>query len=101
MSNGAEPAPAAAFDPPRRADWERLVDGALSRTGSRPEDLITTTDDDIAIRPLYTADDTVPEAGQPGLPPFVRGARPEGNVLTGWDVRARHADPDPAAATEA
>ncbi len=101
MSNGAEPAPAAGFEPPRRADWERLVDGALSRTGSRPEDLITTTDDGIAIRPLYTADDAAPEAGQPGLPPFVRGARPEGNVLTGWDVRARHADPDPAAANEA
>ena len=30
--------------------------------------------------------------------PFMRGAQPLGNVLTGWDIRQEHAHPDPAVA---
>jgi methylmalonyl-CoA mutase len=48
------------------------------------------------VRPLYTADDAPPApAGAPGSAPYVRGATADGPTLTGWDVRQRHADPDP------
>ena len=50
---------------------------------------------------LYT-EEIFPTAGDPGgLPgysPFVRGARPLGNALAGWDIRQEHAHPDPAVA---
>jgi methylmalonyl-CoA mutase len=87
---------ASEFEPHERAQWQRLVDGVLRKRGGRPEDLITTTDVGIDIRPLYTAEDGAPPAGLPGLAPFIRGRRPEGHVATGWDVRALHAHPDPA-----
>ena len=58
--------------------------------------LATTTYDGIALAPLYTADTVVPAAGLPGLAPFVRGGHPLGAVVGGWDVRQRHAHPDPA-----
>ncbi len=94
MSNGAEVgaelALAAEFDAPSRRDWERLVEKVLDRVGGDWDRLVTTTYDGIEIQPLYTVDDPVPPAGLPGLPPFVRGARPDGHVLTGWDVRARY-----------
>jgi methylmalonyl-CoA mutase len=92
--------------------------------GTDPElALASTTYDGITVKPLYTADDappvaagelpgqvappaaTRPQAGGPatqvaggppvslpGAPPFVRGSSVDG---TGWDVRQRHADPDP------
>ncbi|TLW89585.1 methylmalonyl-CoA mutase [Saccharomonospora piscinae] len=115
MSNGAEPATAvdadtgpalgAEFDTPDRQDWERLVDRVLERTGRGRDSLVTTTDDGIHLHPLYTANDTDdgtgPPTGVPGLPPFVRGARPDGAVLAGWDVRARHDGRDPGAVNEA
>ncbi|NIJ14057.1 methylmalonyl-CoA mutase [Saccharomonospora amisosensis] len=101
MTNVAELPLAAEFDRPDRADWERLVEAVLSKTGSRPEDLITRTYEGIAIQPLYTAADVAPAAGFPGLSPFVRGSRPEGHVLTGWDVRASHTHPDPAVTNRA
>ncbi|GLZ48577.1 methylmalonyl-CoA mutase [Actinomycetospora sp. NBRC 106375] len=54
--------------------------------------LATVTDDGIAIGALYAAEDAPPAAtGVPGLSPFVRGARPEGQVAEGWLVRQRHA----------
>lgn len=31
----------------------------------------------------------------------MRGGRPQGSAVSGWDVRQRHADPDPARAAEA
>lgn len=96
MTNVAELPLAAEFDRPDRADWERLVEAVLSKTGSRPEALITHTYEGIAIQPLYTAADEAPPSGYPGLSPFVRGSRPQGHVLTGWDVRALHTHPDPA-----
>jgi methylmalonyl-CoA mutase len=43
----------------------------------------------------------VDAAGVPGVAPYVRGARAGGPVPTGWDVRQRHADPDPARTREA
>ncbi|RZS36796.1 heterodimeric methylmalonyl-CoA mutase small subunit [Herbihabitans rhizosphaerae] len=100
---------AAEFAAPERAEWQRLVAGVLRKlgavgenfTGDAEELLASTTYDGITLRPLYTSDDVSPPAGMPGLPPFTRGSRPEGHLATGWDVRARHADPDPVAAKRA
>jgi methylmalonyl-CoA mutase len=91
---------AADFPAATRDQWRELVGKVLRRSGTEFDDpeaaLATRTFDGFDLHPLYTADDTAPDAGFPGLPPYVRGARPDGQVLTGWDVRQRHADPDPA-----
>ncbi|OLR90476.1 methylmalonyl-CoA mutase family protein [Actinokineospora bangkokensis] len=92
-----------------REQWQELVAGVLRKSGAYPQDfdgaaeslLSTRTYDGVVLSPLYTADDAAPPAGFPGLPPFTRGGRPEGNVAGGWDVRQRHADPDPAATAKA
>lgn len=101
---------AADFPAPDHARWQQLVAAVLRKSGvlkddseKHPERLLTsTTYDGITLQPLYTAAD-LPEAsaGLPGLPPFVRGDRPEGRVATGWDTRVLHLDPDPAAANTA
>src|SRR5438034_3786219 len=103
---GSLPVLGAGFDTPDRSAWQELVAGVLRKSGRLPEDftgapddlLTNTTYDGITLRPLYTARDGAPPAGFPGLPPFVRGAAPQG---TGWDVRARHANPDVAATKQA
>src|SRR5262249_50771449 len=58
----------------------------------------------IDVQPVYTRRDRPGEdnpTGFPGLPPFVRGARPLGAVRTGWDLRQEHAHPDPAVTNQA
>jgi methylmalonyl-CoA mutase len=100
---------ATAFDVPGRADWQQLVAAVLQKSGALPEDLpgapesllTGKTYDGLEIQPLYTAEDQAPPAGFPGLPPFVRGTKPEGSVGAGWDVRVRHAHPDPAVTNKA
>jgi methylmalonyl-CoA mutase len=100
---------AAEFAKPTRDQWRELVAGVLRKSGAladgsdiEPESLlVSTTYDGIAVQPLYTADDTGTETGFPGLPPFVRGSRPEGSVAAGWDVRAQHAQADPRATNKA
>lgn len=100
---------AAEFDRPDKAQWRELVAGVLRKSGALPEGLddapesvlSSRTYDGIEIQPLYTAEDAAAPTGMPGLPPFVRGARPEGHVGTGWEVRALVADPDPVAANRA
>ena len=81
-----------------RADWEDLVAAVLRRSGRPADDpvaaLTSTTYDGIPVRPLYTAADAI-DPGSPGARPYVRGATADGPTLTGWDVRQRHADPDP------
>jgi len=103
MSAPPDPLPLAAeFPPAGRDQWIELVTGVLRRSG-RTDDadpvaaLSSTTYDGISVLPLYTAADapTVP-VGTPGSAPYVRGATADGPTLTGWDVRQRHADPDPA-----
>jgi methylmalonyl-CoA mutase len=97
------------FPAPERDRWRELVAGVLRKSGrdleSAPdaveELLVTHLCDGVDIAPLYTADDARPPVGVPGLAPYVRGARPLGANPDGWDVRARHADPDPAATAEA
>jgi methylmalonyl-CoA mutase len=110
MTTPPEQLPLAAdFPAPTRQDWRELVRAVLVRAGrstagdaEAPEDLLAaTTYDGIRIAPLYTADDPTPDAGLPGLPPFTRGGRPDGTTARGWDVRARHDDPDPAAVNTA
>ncbi|HWD06560.1 MAG TPA: methylmalonyl-CoA mutase subunit beta [Amycolatopsis sp.] len=89
---------AAEFPAADRARWQELVAGVLRKSGRLPEDfagapeskLVTRTYDGIDIQPLYTAADAPGDLGFPGLAPFVRGARPEGVIGTGWDVRVRH-----------
>ncbi|WP_236795677.1 methylmalonyl-CoA mutase family protein [Amycolatopsis sp. GM8] len=93
---------AAEFATPGRAEWQELVAGVLRKSGALPPDfdgapeslLTTETYDGIDIQPLYTADDEAGHAGFPGIAPFVRGARPEGVVDTGWDVRVLHENAD-------
>jgi methylmalonyl-CoA mutase len=64
--------------------------------------LVTHLCEGIDIAPLYTAEDApAASAGVPGLAPFVRSSRPLGANPDGWDVRARHADPDAEATAEA
>ncbi|EMF02250.1 methylmalonyl-CoA mutase small subunit [Streptomyces mobaraensis NBRC 13819 = DSM 40847] len=98
---------AAEFPDATREQWQRLVEGVLRKagteaTGTAAEDALTTAlQDGLSTRPLYTADDAAPDPGLPGFPPFVRGGRPEGTAVAGWDVRQLHAEPDPRRANEA
>ncbi|WP_405010156.1 methylmalonyl-CoA mutase small subunit [Kitasatospora sp. NBC_01539] len=99
---------AAEFPDATREQWQRLVEGVLRKSGSQSvtgeqaEDALTTQlQDGLRARPLYTAQDAPADAGFPGFPPFVRGGRPQGATVSGWDVRQLHADPDPRRTNEA
>ncbi|MGW3964052.1 methylmalonyl-CoA mutase family protein [Amycolatopsis sp. NPDC005003] len=100
---------AAEFPQATREQWQELVAGVLRKSGKLPEDfagapeskLVTRTYDGIEIQPLYTAEDVPGDIGFPGLPPYVRGSRPDGQVGTGWDVRARFAGADGRAVNKA
>jgi methylmalonyl-CoA mutase len=111
METNADSAPdelvlAAEFPAATRADWQRLVARVLERgapdaaASPDPESaLATLLPDDILLAPLYTAADApAGRLGEPGAAPFVRGRTPTGN-RGGWDVRQRHAHPDPKTAT--
>ncbi len=97
------------FPEATRAQWQDLVAGVLRKSGRLPEDfqgapeskLVTRTYDGIEIQPLYTAEDVPGDLGFPGLPPFVRGARAEGQVSTGWDIRQRITGTDARAVNRA
>ncbi|MET7935661.1 methylmalonyl-CoA mutase small subunit [Streptomyces sp. NPDC005322] len=86
-----------------RDEWRHLVEGVLRKTGASDavgvraeEALATALEDGISVRPLYTAEDAPQAPGLPGFAPFVRGGRAEGSAVSGWDVRQRHAQSDPA-----
>ncbi|MBH5333590.1 methylmalonyl-CoA mutase small subunit [Streptomyces pactum] len=94
---------AAEFPDATREQWQHLVEGVLRKSGTTDvsgadaeEALATALQDGVSVRPLYTAQDAPGDAGYPGFAPYVRGARPEGATLSGWDVRQRHTHPDPA-----
>lgn len=106
----AELSLAADFAPATLAQWQELALAVLRKSGAADEnthpDAVTgllgrTTYDGIRVAPLYTGADAAPEAGLPGLPPFTRGGQPTRPVGSGWDIRQRHADPDPVATNEA
>ena len=90
---------AGAFAAPTREQWRVLVAEVLAKKGPAPDDveaaLSTTTPEGIKVAPLYTVDDAPAIPGLPGFAPFVRGRRADGS---GWDVRARQANPSPQAA---
>ncbi|WP_327675048.1 methylmalonyl-CoA mutase family protein [Kitasatospora sp. NBC_00458] len=99
---------AAEFPAAHREQWQTLVEGVLRKSGAQPADgaaaeqaLTTALQDGLRARPLYTAEDGQADPGLPGFPPFVRGGRPQGCSVTGWDIRQRHADPDPRRTNEA
>ncbi|MEU9127629.1 methylmalonyl-CoA mutase small subunit [Kitasatospora sp. NPDC048540] len=99
---------AAEFPDASREQWQRLVEGVLRKsgkqdvTGTQAEDaLATKLEDGLTARPLYTAEDAPGGAGFPGFAPFVRGGRPQGSAVSGWDVRQRHTHPDPQTSNEA
>ncbi|HEY1920476.1 MAG TPA: methylmalonyl-CoA mutase subunit beta [Streptosporangiaceae bacterium] len=95
------PALAADFPAVTREQWRRLVAKVVGEVGAEaPEqELITVTADGIEIAPLYVDDAGRPSPGYPGEAPFVRGRTAAGH-RAGWDVRQRHAHPDPAVARE-
>ncbi|MGI5414578.1 methylmalonyl-CoA mutase family protein [Actinomadura luteofluorescens] len=99
---------AAAFPTADRDRWREMVKGVLRKSGAASEDTpldeiegLLTQDsyDGVPIAALYTRDDAPP--GRPGLAPCVREVRPDGEGIAGWDVRQRHAHPDPAVTREA
>ena len=100
---------AAEFPEASREQWQRLVEGVLRKSGAedvsgvQAEDRLSTRlQDGITVRPLYTsADAPAVSSGYPGFAPFVRGSRAQGAVPGGWEVRQRHAQPDPRRANEA
>ncbi|MEU8802002.1 methylmalonyl-CoA mutase family protein [Spirillospora sp. NPDC048819] len=99
---------AAAFPPAERGRWREMVKGVLRKSGAATEDtplddieglLTRESYDGVPIAALYARGDAPP--GRPGLAPYVREVRPDGEGLAGWDVRQRHAHPDPAVTREA
>jgi methylmalonyl-CoA mutase len=90
---------AAEFATATREDWRAQVAAVLRKSGlpdgADPEEALSTALlDGPEVKPLYTAADVdVPPTGLPGATPYVRGATAS---RAGWDVRALHADPDPA-----
>src|SRR3954470_1963966 len=103
---------AAGFPAATREAWRELVAGVLRKAGRAElpdpvEDALRVpVATGVTVAPLYTAEDAgdLPAVvGVPGVAPYVRGSRAgdgEG-VPGGWDVRQRHADPDPARTREA
>lgn len=84
------------FPPVGYDQWRALAEAELGGA-SFEQKLVTDTYEGFSIEPLYTRAD-VPDGadptGFPGFAPFVRGSRPLGSVLTGWDLRQEHAHPD-------
>jgi methylmalonyl-CoA mutase len=98
----------AEFPRASREQWQDLVAGVLAKsgktglTGAEAEAaLATEVEDGLWVQALYTAEDTAPAPGRPGFAPFVRGDRVAGAVISGWDIRQQHADPDPRRANDA
>jgi methylmalonyl-CoA mutase len=84
------------FPPVSYADWRALAEADLDGA-SFEQKLVTHTYEGIDMQPVYARRDHPGEGdpdGFPGLPPFVRGARPLGAVQTSWDLRQEHAHPD-------
>ncbi|GGO24745.1 methylmalonyl-CoA mutase [Microbispora rosea subsp. aerata] len=86
--------PASGFARATREQWRALAAEVLRKSGwdGSPDEveaaLTSTTYDGVAVAPLYDA------ADRPAGPRVVRAPG-------AWDVRQRHADPDPAATREA
>jgi methylmalonyl-CoA mutase len=91
------------FPPVGYDEWRALAEADLQGAPFEHK-LVTHTYEGIDVQPVYTRQDHPGEGdpeGFPGLPYFVRGARPLGAVQTGWDLRQEHAHPDLAATNAA
>ncbi|MGI5504651.1 methylmalonyl-CoA mutase family protein [Lentzea sp. CA-135723] len=73
------------FPAASREQWRELVDAVLRKTGASYDSLVTKTYDGLELQPLYTLSDALPV-------PYALAP-----VRQGWDVRQRHAVPDPVA----
>ena len=82
------------------AMWRKQVEADLKGAPFEKR-MFSRSYEDIELQGLYT-EEIFPTAddpgGLPGYPPFVRGARPLGKALAGWDVRQEHAHPNTAVA---
>jgi methylmalonyl-CoA mutase len=91
------------FPPVSYEQWRAVAEADL-RGASFEQKLVTHTYEGIDIQPLYSRRDEIggPDPwGLPGSPPFVRGSRPLGAALEGWDLRQECAHLDLAAGNRA
>ena len=79
------------FAPPPREAWLALVAKVL-KGGDFDKRLVSRTVDGLALQPLYTRADAVERAALTARTAYFPG---------GWDIRQRHAEPDPKAANAA
>src|SRR6478609_9670568 len=92
---------AADFPAATEAQWRRLAAAVLRRADPDltdegvPDALATDTYDGLRLAALY------PGAADTPRPPLPQGGPGSAGGPGGWDVRQRHADPDPAATREA
>jgi methylmalonyl-CoA mutase len=86
---------AAEFEPASREAWLALV-GKVLKGADFDKRLVSRTRDGLPIQPLYTRADAVQGAAAGGVAVGRSGWYPGG-----WDVRQRHAEPDPEAANQA
>lgn len=73
--------------PLTKEEWEKKIDQEISLT---IDDLLFKTNEDIAIKPLYTKEDRLGLEhlnDLPGIPPFTRGPYPAMYVNRPWTVR--------------
>ncbi|WP_084419523.1 methylmalonyl-CoA mutase family protein [Henriciella litoralis] len=85
-----------AFDDATEAEWLAAVEKALK--GGGLERITRSSDDGIAIRPLYRESDfqsATDPRGLPGAEPFLRGAEAEPDPFLPWDIRQVFTHPDP------
>jgi methylmalonyl-CoA mutase len=82
---------AAGFAPPSREAWLKLVEKVL-KGGDFEKRLVAHTADGLAIQPLATRVEVPSAAAIAKKPSYFQG---------GWDIRQRHAEPDPALANAA
>jgi methylmalonyl-CoA mutase len=79
------------FEPPAREAWLALVQKVLKGADFEKR-LVSRSADGLALQPLYTRSDDIVGAEATGRTAFFPG---------GWDIRQRHAEPDPKAANAA
>ncbi|MEX2186667.1 MAG: methylmalonyl-CoA mutase family protein [Pirellulales bacterium] len=84
------------FPPVGYDAWRKLAEEGLQGAPFEKK-LVTHTYEGFDVQPIYTRADQLGEGdplGFPGLPPFVRGSRPLGSVVGGWDLQQEYAHPD-------
>ncbi|MBI5690867.1 MAG: acyl-CoA mutase large subunit family protein [Verrucomicrobia bacterium] len=78
----------AGFSPASDADWRRAAEESLEGAPFEKK-LVTRTAEGIDLQPIYSRTDGEklgPDSLWPGLPPYVRDARPLGSRAGGWLV---------------